>query len=129
VALAGMVKRPRKRGLQIVLMGFLTGLELVAIGLLLKALAIGTLMALMGLGVGFVNVQFGAWIQARVDRSLLGRVSSVLMFCAVGLVPVSYALAGALAQWSFAALFVGAGALLAAASALAAAGKATREID
>jgi len=129
VALAGMVKRPRKRGLQILLMGFLTGLELVAIGLLLRALAIGALMALMGLGVGFVNVQFGAWIQTRVDRSLLGRVASVLMLCAVGLVPVSYALAGVLAQWSFAALFVGAGALLAATSALAAAGKATREID
>jgi MFS family permease len=129
VILAGMVKRPRKRGLQMVVMGALTGLELIAMGLALKAAVIATLMALMGLGVGFVNVQFGAWIQARVERALLGRVASVLMFCAVGLVPVSYAIGGVLALWSLPALFAGAGALLTAACILTAAGKATLAID
>jgi MFS family permease len=129
VLLGGLIKRPRKRGLQMALMGGLTGLEMIAMGLSLRAAVIGSLMALMGLGVGFVNVQFAAWIQTRVERALLGRVSSVLMFCAVGLVPLSYALAGALAQWSFAALFAGAGALLVAASTVALVGKAAREID
>ena len=86
-------------------------------------------MALMGLGVGFVNVQFGAWIQARVEPALTGRVMSVLLFCAVGLVPISYAIAGWLALWSLPALFAGAGALLAATSVLAASGKAARGID
>ncbi len=129
VVLAGMLERSRKLGLQMLLMGALTGLELIAIGLVSKAAVIGVLMATMGLGVGFVNVQFGAWIQARIERALMGRVASVLMFCAVGLVPISYAAAGALAVWSLPALFAGAGALLTVSSALAAASKAARGID
>lgn len=130
VLLGGTVKRPRRRGLQFTVMGLLTGVEMIAIGLLLKAfVAIAALLALMGLAVGFVNVQFTAWLQLRVDRSLLGRVMSVLMFSAVGLIPVSYAVAGVLANWSLPALFIGAGAALAAGSALALTGKAAREID
>jgi MFS family permease len=129
VLLGGLVKQPRKRGLQIALMSGATGLEMIAMGLALRPAVIGTLMALMGVGVGFVNVQFGVWIQTRVERVLLGRVTSVLMFCAVGLVPLSYAIAGALAQWSFVALFAGAGALLVAAAVVALASKGTRQID
>ncbi len=112
----GMVKRPRRRGLQFIIMSGLCGLELIAIGLLLKFAAIVALLALMGLGVGFVNVQFAAWTQMRVERALLGRVMSVMMFSAVGLVPISYAAAGVLANWSLPALFVIAGAVLAATS-------------
>ena len=129
VVLAGMLKRPRWLGPQMLLMAAVTGLELIAIGLVSKAVPIGALMALMGLGVGLVNVQFGAWIQARVERALMGRVASVLMFCAVGLVPISYAAAGGLAVWSLPALFVGAGVLLTVISALAASSKAARGID
>ncbi len=52
------------------------------------------------------------------------------MVCAVGLVPVSYAVSGALAQWSFKRLFVGAGTLLATVSiAMALGSRAAREID
>jgi hypothetical protein len=125
----GMVKRPRRRGLQFIVMSGLCGLELIAIGLTLKFAAIVALLALMGLGVGFVNVQFAAWTQMRVERALLGRVMSVMMFSAVGLVPISYAAAGALAHWSLPALFVIAGAVLTGTSALAVTGKAAREID
>jgi MFS family permease len=125
----GMVKRPRRRGLQFIVMSGLCGLELIAIGLILKFAAIVALLALMGLGVGFVNVQFAAWTQMRVERALLGRVMSVMMFSAVGLVPISYAAAGVLAHWSLPALFVIAGGLLTGTSALAVTGKAAREID
>ncbi len=129
LVVGGTVKRPRRRGLQIVAMAGATGLELIGIGLAGSAVAIGALMALMGTGVGFVNVQFSAWIQARVDPAILGRVSSVLMFCAVGLVPVSYAAAGALAHYSFAWLYAGAGSLLAATAALAVGSRAARDVD
>jgi MFS family permease len=127
--LGGTIKRPRRRGLQFIVMNGLVGLELIGIGLVLKLAAIAALLALMGLGVGFVNVQFSAWIQSRVERALLGRVMSVLMFSAVGLVPVSYAIAGVLAHWSLAGLFVAAGSLLVATAALALTGRAAREID
>jgi MFS family permease len=127
--LGGTIKRPRRRGLQFIVMNGLVGLELIGIGLVLKLAAIAALLALMGLGVGFVNVQFSAWIQSRVERALLGRVMSVLMFSAVGLVPVSYAVAGVLAHWSLETLFIAAGSLLVATAALALTGRAAREID
>jgi MFS family permease len=129
ILLGGRVRRPRKRGLQFIVMSLLAGLELIGVGFAPQLTAIAALLALMGLGIGFVNVQFSAWIQLRVERALLGRVMSVLMFSAVGLVPISYAIAGALAKWSLPALFIGAGAALAAASVLALTGRAAREVD
>ena len=126
--LSGLVKRPRQRGLQFIAMGALTGLELLAIGVVLKLVAIGTLLVLMGLGVGFVNVQFSVWIQIRVDPALLGRVMSVLMMFAIGLVPVSYAVSGVLAQGSPKWLFIAAGTVLVASSAMTLASRAAREI-
>ncbi len=49
-----------------------------------------------------------AWFQGRVERALLGRVMSVLMFSAVALIPVSYPLAGALVQISLSGMFIAA---------------------
>ncbi len=66
-----MVKHPRRRGLQFIAASSLAGFELIGIGLVLKLAVIGTMLALMGFGIGFVNVQFSAWIQMRVDRALL----------------------------------------------------------
>ncbi|MGB7082050.1 MAG: MFS transporter [Candidatus Acidiferrales bacterium] len=129
MALGGMVKRPRKRGLQFITMGLLCGLELIGIGLFPQFIVIASLLAVMGLGVGIVNVQFATWLQLRVERAVLGRVMSVLMFAAIGLVPISYAISGVVAQWNLSVLFVAAGALLAAASLAAFTGKAAREID
>ncbi len=129
ILLGGTIKRPRRRGLQFIVVSLIGGLELIGIGLIPKFGAIATFLALMGLAIGFVNVQFSAWIQLRVERALLGRVMSVLMFSAVGLIPISHAVAGAVAQWSLPALFIGAGALLSLSSALALTGKAARHVD
>ena len=129
MAIGGMVKNPRKRGLQFIAMGAFCGLELIGIGLFPKFAAVATLLALMGLGVGIVNVQFTTWIQRRVERAILGRVMSVLMFSAVGLIPISYAISGVVAQWNLPALFVAAGSLLVVASAAALTAKAARELD
>jgi hypothetical protein len=128
--LGALVKRPRKRGLQFIVMSALCGFELIAIGLVLQVVAIGVLLAVMGLGVGFVNVQFSAWIQMRVAPALMGRVMSVVMFSAVGLIPFSLWASGMLAQWSLKAPFIGLGAVLAAVSCfMALTSRAAREID
>ncbi|MGB6876901.1 MAG: hypothetical protein WBD87_12810, partial [Candidatus Acidiferrales bacterium] len=129
LGLGGTVKKPRKRGLQFIAMGALCGVELIGVGLYPRFWAIASLLAMMGLGVGFVNIQFSTWIQLRVERAMLGRVMSVLMFSAVGLIPISYAIAGVVAQWSLPVLFVGAGAILAATAAAATSAKAARELD
>jgi hypothetical protein len=130
ILLGGTLRRPRRRGLQFIGMSTLTGIEMVGIGLALKPVAIGVLLALMGLGVGFVNVQVNVWIQMRVERALLGRVMSVLMVCAVGLVPLSYAASGVLAQWNLKGLFIAAGVVLSVTSlAMAVPAQGARTID
>jgi MFS family permease len=127
--LGGLVKHPRKRGLQFIVMSGLCGLELIGIGFSTKLVTVALLLAVMGLGVGFVNVQFSAWVQMRVERAVLGRVMSVLMFAAVGLVPISYALAGFLGRYSLPSIFFLFGGVLVATSALTVTGHAAREID
>jgi MFS family permease len=130
VLLAGFVKRPRRRGLQITAMSTLTGLALLGVGLVVDMAAIGALLVLAGLGVGYINVQFSSWAQMRVDRAVLGRVYSVLTLFAVGLVPVSFAVSGVLAQWNLQGLFIAAGAFLATAgAAIALISKAVRELE
>jgi MFS family permease len=130
ILLGALVKRPRKRGLQFTVMGALAGFELVAIGLLLNVAAICVFLALMGLGVGFVNVQFSAWIQVRVPPALMGRVMSVVMFSAVGVAPFSFWVAGVLAQWNLGASFIVPGAVLAVVGCgMAIGSRAAREID
>ncbi len=72
-------------GIGMILLGFAPTLPI--------ALAI---LAPMGLLVGFINVQYFAWIQRRVADDLRGRVLSLVMLSSVGLAPVSLAAAGAL---------------------------------
>jgi MFS family permease len=110
--LAGIVKRPPRRGLLLVGISFLMGLGMLAIGLSYRLVPIAVTLALMGVGAGYVNVQIVSWMQARVDRQVLGRVMSVVMFSAVGLLPISLLVAGAVAQKHLGALFLGAGVLL-----------------
>jgi MFS family permease len=129
MALGGMMKHPRRRGLQFIALGILCGLELMAIGLYPNFGVIAGILAVMGLGAGVVNVQFSTWLQLRVERALLGRVMSVMMFSAVGLIPVSYAISGVLAQRSIETLYVAAGAILTVTSAAALAAPAARQLN
>ena len=127
--LGGVVKKPRKRGLLIVMMSILIGLEMIAIGLILKFVAIAILLVLMGLGAGFINVIVASWIQTRAEPAIMGRVMSVLMLSTLGLTPLSLAIAGVLALWSLTGMFVIAGSVLAIISAIMGTSKASRSID
>lgn len=88
-----------------------------AAALLLVALAPTTLAAALatmplGAAVGMLQVSGMAWLQRRSDPRFLGRVMSLVMFAIMGLTPISYALAGSIAQWSLDLLFVGAAAIM-----------------
>jgi MFS family permease len=83
----------------------------------------------IGLSSGFMNVQILAWFQQRVDRAVLGRVMSVLMFASLGLMPLSLAAGGAAAQWNLRGMFAGAGAMVLVSAVFAAFQRAVREID
>jgi len=66
----------------------------------------------LGAGVGALQVSGMAWLQRRSDPAFLGRVMSLVMFAVMGLTPLSYAIAGAVAESGIQLLFIGAGASL-----------------
>lgn len=68
------------------------------------------LLALLGLGNGYIAILLFTWMQANTPRAMLGRVMSFLMFANTGLVPLSQAISGAIGKWDLDVLFLGAGA-------------------
>lgn len=126
-AVGGFVHRHR---------GYLLVAIVASIGLCLCAIAFVTtwqvlagVLAVVGIGIGIVNTALPAWFQARVERPLLGRVSSVLSLCASGLLPISFAVAGLLGQANLMALFLVAGLAIILVSVTAAASRGVRAID
>jgi MFS family permease len=86
-----------------------------AVGMLLIGLAPNvwavTLAAVpLGAGVGVLQVSGMAWLQRRSDPDYLGRLMSLVMFAVMGLTPLSYAIAGGVAESGTSILFLGAGA-------------------
>jgi MFS family permease len=99
VLLAGVVKTKR-RGLLLVFTGIVLGIATSALGFLPGFWAVAALLGIMGCFNGFLNVQFQAWFQQRVDRAVLGRVTSVIMLSAFGLMPLSMAATGVAVEWN-----------------------------
>jgi MFS family permease len=100
-----------------------------ALGLLLPTLALpmpvwAALLVLVALGssAGYVNVVVVSWLQVNVRADLLGRVMSVVLLGSIGAAPISLAVSGVLAQNHLQLLFVGAGLVLVAATAVMGAG-------
>jgi MFS family permease len=104
--LAGVAKQKTDRGWTILLASAGVALGIAALGVLATQLAMGAVLMVVGLIGGYNNVVLISWFQQRVAHEFMGRVMSVLMFGWVGLMPVSYPVAGALAQWSIGGMFV-----------------------
>jgi len=83
----------------------------------------------MGATAGMLNVHIGAWAMQRIDVSVRGRVSSVLMLAAYGVAPLSLGVAGFLVAWNLRLMFLFAGALMVIVAATAALQKPVREIE
>jgi MFS family permease len=90
----------KRRGVMILIVSFVLAICLGSIGLLGKFWMIIAVLLLMGLTAGMANVHLVAWIMQRIDVTVRGRVSSVLMLSSVGLMPVSLAVAGLLTAWN-----------------------------
>lgn len=102
--LAGVFKSKR-RGLLLVGTSAILGIATACMGLLSGFWPMAVLLLVMGCFSGFINVQIQAWLQQRVDRSVLGRVSSVAMLSSYGLMPISMAVAGVAVEWSVVGMF------------------------
>jgi MFS family permease len=114
VVVAGVRRRPAARRFPMIMLGLTgsMGIGLALLGLLSSTPAAAVVAALMGLGQGYVVIQFITWLQLRTAPHMLGRMMSVLMFAVVGLSPLSSTVAGALIQWNPVAVMVGAGLLM-----------------
>jgi MFS family permease len=92
----GSIPRSRHLGGIVMFVAVLLGIGLALIGLApTLPVALG-IIGVMGILIGFINVQAIAWLQARVPDDLRGRVMSLVTLGSVGLAPVSLAIAGAL---------------------------------
>ena len=114
ILLAGVLKtggfERNSRMLTLLISGL--GIGLIAFGLSVTLAVSAVVTLAMGAANGFVTVQFITWLQRRTPPAMLGRMMSLLMFAAVGLQPISTALAGPLVDLDVTTLFVGAGVLL-----------------
>ena len=128
MVLAGAI-RLKRRGLAMVagtsVLGLLTSLA----GFIPGLVPVAALLAVMGCFSGFINIQIQAWFQQRVDRAVLGRVASVMMLSAFGLMPLSMAASGIAVSWSARGMFMIAGAAVMLVSAFGATQKDVRAIE
>jgi MFS family permease len=108
-ALLAGVWKIRRKGLLMLGGSACIGLCIASIGLLPKLWLIAAVLVLTGMAAGLVNLHILTWIQQRVDASTRGRVMSVLMVASIGLMPLSLAAGGVLAQWNLTWMFVIAG--------------------
>jgi len=104
--LSGTRKQRTHRGWTMLIASALVALAIAALGILPNQLSMAAALAVAGLVGGYNNIVLISWFQQRVEHEFMGRVMSVLMFGWVGLMPVSYPLAGALAEWSIRGMFV-----------------------
>lgn len=118
-----------QRGKLLLVTSAVLGIGTASVGLVTHFWARAALLLLMGLAAGFVNIHLQSWYQQRVDRAMLGRVMSVLMLAAFGLLPISLAVAGVLVEWNAKLMFVMAGSAVLLVAALAAVSRSVREIQ
>jgi MFS family permease len=128
-ALLAGVWKIRQRGVMILLVSLALGVCLGSIGLLGKVWSIASVLLIMGVAAGMVNVHIGAWAMQRIDAGVRGRVASVLMLASFGITPISLAVAGFLVAWNLKLMFLLAGGVMVLAALGASFQKPVREIE
>lgn len=128
-AIAAGMWKPRRRGSLMLVLAVAIALGTALLGFVSGAIwSVAAVLLAMGAAAGFLNVHIVAWFQQRVERAMLGRVMSLLMLAAVGLQPVSLAVAGVAVGWSYAGMLLAAATLMLLATISAALHGAVRQI-
>lgn len=97
---------------------FVIALFILGVGTFAFAFANTTLVAAiitfcMGVAIGYVDILIITWVQRRTPMKLMGRTMGMMMFASAGLLPISFAISGAVISLSLPGLFIVAGLLLA----------------
>ncbi len=120
--LAGVLPKPSKKLLGTISLSVLSvmGIGLAVIGISPTMYIAAAAGLVMGIANGYANIMLITWLQQKVAPELTGRIMSLVMFAAIGLNPVSTALAGAFIGLNVTALLVSSGILMTAFTVLAA---------
>lgn len=129
VIIAGLRQQQRKRGWLLLGVSSFIGLSIGLMGILHYLWLMAVLLLLMAMAAGFLNIRLISWCQQRVERAVLGRVMSVMMFASIGLMPLSLASAGLALKWSLPGMFAVSGTLVLLVTTFAAAHRPVREIE
>jgi MFS family permease len=126
---AGSLVRTGRRGLNLIAGTAALGLGLGTLGFASNLFLAIALVLGMGVGAGYLGVVLMAWLQERTKPSLHGRVMSLMMFAAVAVDPLSYALMGALSGLDLRVMYAVAGSLLVLTALLGAASRTVRSFQ
>ncbi len=86
------------------------------------------LFAVVGASVGFSNLLMITWLPLHISKEMMGRVMSIFMLSSMGLMPISTAASGFIAEYNLTLLFVLNGSLLSVVAILALFNKRLRAI-
>jgi len=106
---AGHDRRKRRLGPMLVTVYCAAGLTMIALGLLGRLWISTSVLLLLGVLVGYSNIKMMAYLQRETEAGKLGRVMSLIMLCAQGLLPLSYVVAGAVSKIGTTTLFLASG--------------------
>jgi len=128
---AGSAPRPSSRGFTRVVLALFVGFGLVVTALaFVTSVWVGVaLLAVLGIGNGYVAVVAITLVQRMTPTAMLGRVMSLVILAMLGSTPVSQAVAGAVVRLGPVALFVGCGMAMLALSAVAASHRRSWSLD
>ncbi len=126
--LAGVWKI-RRRGILMLLVAAVLSPCLGSIGFIERAWVLGGLLFFVGAMAALMNVHIGAWVMQRIDAAVRGRVASVLMLASVGIMPISFAVAGVMIAWNLKFTFLIAGLAMLITAAAASLQKPVRQIQ
>jgi MFS family permease len=124
----GLIPRQDRIGWWLVAVSACMGAGFAAVGFIPTLLPAAVVIGVATIAPGMANTLGITWLQRRTASEMQGRVMSLVMLASVGLVPVAYALAGAIAQVNPTLLFVAAGGLMLATAGAAAASRTVRSI-
>lgn len=127
-ALLAGIWKVRRRGLLLLGACVVISAGIGSMGLLGNLWEIAAVLFLLAGCAGLANVHIASWVQQRVEPTVRGRVLSVLMLSALGLMPVSLAAAGLLVAWNMKWMFILAGTCMLLITAFGALQKQVREI-
>jgi MFS family permease len=112
ILVAGSIGVTQRRGRLVIGGSLLLGLGLALVGFATQVVWASLALALAGLGGGLANIVILAWLQSKTEKAMLGRVMGLFMFGISVLEPLSYALAGLVADVNLTILFVAGGTIV-----------------